>query len=287
MRFRLFKYAVLPVLTLSVFFLYRCKKEVSDNTYFGSKVIILGHKGMSSNYMKAPGDTYETIRNSLGMGADGCEVDVQITKDTVLVLFHDGTLNLTTTCSGKVYDQTWDDLRQCKYYAFENNIFINSVDSDFKKISNLTNYYFSFDCKIDDEVVDMDLYEAQFIRAIDRVCKKYNMSKNVFMEGPIGFLKKAKAMGIENKLFLIGELSEANIDSASTNGFFGLSSDQRYLLESTEVAHNKGLRVMVYTPKTFYENKKVLEAKPDIIQTDDPISILKYLNRYDYEYIIP
>lgn len=44
---------------------------------------------------------------------------------------------------------------------------------------------------------------------------------------------------------------------------------------------------MVWAPSNFTENKLILSKKPDIIQTDDPISILKILNRYNYEKSIP
>ncbi len=49
----------------------QCKKEkITDDTYFGSKVMILGHRGMGS-YYKIPGDTYESIVPAIGIGADG------------------------------------------------------------------------------------------------------------------------------------------------------------------------------------------------------------------------
>jgi glycerophosphoryl diester phosphodiesterase len=52
------------------------KEQLSDDTFFGSKVMILGHRGMGENY-KMPGNTYEAIAPAVAIGVDGCEIDIQ------------------------------------------------------------------------------------------------------------------------------------------------------------------------------------------------------------------
>jgi len=270
------------------FFLVQCKKEqINDNTYFGTKVMIIGHRGFSAYYLKNPGNTIETALISTNIGADGCEFDVQITKDSVLVLFHDFDLSPLTTGNGKVYNYTWDEIKNYKYYSFENNIFINRADSVFSKIPNLSNYYFSFDCKVDNENEHLNLYMAQLARAIQRLCNQYQMTTHVFLEGTEDFLLTAKAIGLQNKMFLMSTITEENIQKAVNDSFFGLSCKLGNDVLNTEMAHKNGLRIMAYSPKSFNENKLALKSNVDIIQSDDPISILKYLNRYNYSYVIP
>ena len=41
--------------------------------------------GITSQF---PINTFESINSALALGADGSEVDIQMTKDSVLVLFH-------------------------------------------------------------------------------------------------------------------------------------------------------------------------------------------------------
>ncbi len=99
MPFKLHLKQILAIFCMT--FLLNCKKEtITDSTYFGGKVMILGHRGMGVMYNK-PANSYESIADAIGIGADGCEVDVQLTKDSVLVIFHDETLNFLTNCSGK------------------------------------------------------------------------------------------------------------------------------------------------------------------------------------------
>lgn len=274
------------VFFISPLFLKCSKEKITDDNYFGGKLIILGHRGMGIFYKK-PGNTYESILPAIEIGSDGCEVDIQLTKDTELVLLHDHLLNESTTCSGRVYESTLNEIKECKYYALQNNIFIYSVDEVFSRLPNLNNLYFSFDSKLDDEVTDKELYENQFLRAIKRICDKYHMSKNIFLEGNKFYLSKARSMGLTNKLFLTGIISQATIDTAKSYSFFGICTEMSNVEISTDIAHEKGLYVMAYSPNNYYSNLIALSKNIDILQTDDPISILKRFDRFNYEYIIP
>lgn len=42
------------------------------------------------------------------------ECDIDLTKDSVLVMMHDATLDRTTTGTGKLIDKTYADIRQCR-----------------------------------------------------------------------------------------------------------------------------------------------------------------------------
>lgn len=276
------------IIVCTLFFGIQCSKEkITDNSYFGSKLIILGHRGMGM-YYKFPGNTYQSIKPALEIGLDGCELDVQITRDTVLVFFHDHLLNPRTTCYGRIYESYWTDIKNCKYYAVENNIYINSVDDLFGKIPNLNKYYFSFDCgKIDYEATDINEYEYQLLRAIKKICDKYNMNNNVFIEGTSTTLTKAKELNLTNKLFLFTNVDESGIEATLSNDFFGISTSLDGVNGDADLAHQKGLYIMLWAPNNYSQNLDAINKNIDILQTDDPISILKLFNRFNYEYVIP
>lgn len=65
------------------------------------------HRGASEYY---PENTILSFRKGLEMGANGIETDVQKTKDGVVVLFHDDTLNRVTGKSGSIADYTYSEL---------------------------------------------------------------------------------------------------------------------------------------------------------------------------------
>lgn len=264
-----------------------CQKQpLNDDRANGGKIIILGHRGMGVAYSK-PANSYESVADAIGIGADGCELDVQMTSDSVLVIYHDGTLNASSNCAGKISELSWNDIKNCCYKFPNNRISIISASQLFARLPDLNRYYFSFDCKPDYTIPDYESYQQRFVRAVKRLCEEYNMTQNVMIEAVEPFLLEAKAQGLGNKLLLAADLNETNLNTAQSNGFYGIVSDYRTMTATVEQAHEKGLFVALFAPGSFEQNKKVAAMKPDLIQTDDPVSILKYFSRFNYEYLSP
>ena len=71
-------------------------------------VMIFAHRG---DWRIAPENSLKAFQNCIDEGLDGIEVDVQLTKDSILVVMHDQTLERTTTGKGKVSDYTYSELQ--------------------------------------------------------------------------------------------------------------------------------------------------------------------------------
>ena len=61
--------------------------------------LVFAHRGGSA---LAPENTIDAFDNGLRLGADGLELDVHLSRDGVIVVHHDRTLDRTTTLSGPV-----------------------------------------------------------------------------------------------------------------------------------------------------------------------------------------
>jgi len=72
-----------------------------------SYVMVAAHRG---DWRNAPENSILAIKNCIKMGVDIVEIDVRMTKDSVLVLMHDSELNRTTTGKGAISDWTLDSL---------------------------------------------------------------------------------------------------------------------------------------------------------------------------------
>ena len=72
-------------------------------------MINYAHRGASEYY---PENTLMSFYAGVDMGANGIETDVQRTKDGVLVLFHDDTIDRVTDGKGNVCDYTLEQLKQ-------------------------------------------------------------------------------------------------------------------------------------------------------------------------------
>jgi len=70
---------------------------------------IIAHRGASAS---APENTLSAFGKAVAMGADILELDVRQTKDSQLVIMHDGSVGRTTNGSGNIRDFSLEELRQ-------------------------------------------------------------------------------------------------------------------------------------------------------------------------------
>ena len=84
------------------------KVQVS-NAAFPRPFHVIAHRGASAY---APENTLPAFRRALELGAFEVELDVQLSRDDALVLFHDADLERKTTRTGRVRDYPVADLRE-------------------------------------------------------------------------------------------------------------------------------------------------------------------------------
>lgn len=81
--------------------------------YTGKDIpLISGHRGGTTKGF--PENCIATFENTLRHTPAFFEIDPRLTKDSVIVLMHDATLDRTTTGKGKVADYTWEQLKKLK-----------------------------------------------------------------------------------------------------------------------------------------------------------------------------
>lgn len=76
------------------------------------KTLVWAHRG-ASGYV--PENTLPAFELAVEQGADGIELDVQMSKDGELVILHDETIDRTSNGSGWVKDMTYTDLAKYNY----------------------------------------------------------------------------------------------------------------------------------------------------------------------------
>ena len=74
--------------------------------------LIWGHRGASGH---APENTLPAFKMAADMGADGVELDIQMTSDGVIVVCHDETIDRTSSGAGWLKDFTFDQLRRLDF----------------------------------------------------------------------------------------------------------------------------------------------------------------------------
>jgi glycerophosphoryl diester phosphodiesterase len=72
------------------------------------KTLIIAHRGASDC---APENTLAAFQRACALGADGIELDVTLTRDSVPVVIHDDTVDRTTNGKGAVAQMTLEEIR--------------------------------------------------------------------------------------------------------------------------------------------------------------------------------
>ncbi|MEG1390910.1 MAG: glycerophosphodiester phosphodiesterase family protein [Angelakisella sp.] len=73
------------------------------------EIVVAGHRGMKSLY---PENTLLSMQEALDAGVDMIETDLNLTKDKVVVVMHDNSIDRTTNGHGFIRDMTLEELKQ-------------------------------------------------------------------------------------------------------------------------------------------------------------------------------
>ena len=112
--------------------------------------MVLAHRG-ASGY--APENTLASFRKAIQLGADGFELDVQLTKDGEIVVIHDEWLERVSDGKGFVKDYTLEELRKLNFNK-------NFPECGFQQIPTLREVYELI--KDTDHVIDVELKTGIF-----------------------------------------------------------------------------------------------------------------------------
>ena len=105
----IFLWIIIVLLVLSLLFLYLIKpNKKRDTSYFENKMY--AHRGLHDEEVSENSLTAFKKAKEAGFGV---ELDVQLTKDDVLVVFHDGNLKRMCGIDGELKNYTYEEL--CQY----------------------------------------------------------------------------------------------------------------------------------------------------------------------------
>lgn len=247
-----------------------CQKETFTIVNLNNnRITTLGHSGMGVGRVY-PTDTYESVLNCLATGADGTEINVQLTKDNVLVAFHDEELGGATNLEGLINSHTWAELEDVYYDAFPYMQFrILQFDNFFSKLNHPENYFFTFDCKLFNSG-DRPLFLQNFSDALIALIEKYQLQNNMTIESNvINFLLLIQQQQPAYKLFYYPESFDEGLEVAQQHNFSGITIDWKDITrKEVETAHNLGIYIAIWNIHTKQDNIDAVRKNPDFIQSD-------------------
>lgn len=155
-----------------------------------NSVMVVAHRGDWRNF---PENSLEAIDNAIKMGVDIVELDVARTKDGVLILMHDRTLNRTTTGKGVIAETNMEDVRKLN---LRNGCNIRTIH----KVPTLEEALLHAKGKI---MINLDKADVYFDE-IYELLKKTGTAKQIIMKGrkPVAEVKKQFGKYLEEVIYM-------------------------------------------------------------------------------------
>jgi glycerophosphoryl diester phosphodiesterase len=254
-------------------------------------VVNIGHRG-ASGY--APEHTFASYDLALKLGADYIEQDLQLTRDGVLVVLHDKTLNRTATapegvparyCRGPVIKRTLEQIKKCDVGSWFNEEYpeyakaryvglkIPTLEQVFKRYGKEANYY--IETKNPDAAPGME-------EELLRLMKKYELIRPAVSDWQV-LIQSFSQESLQKihhlrpslpliQLYFAGSSKTVRTDLDETKAYaVGIGPDQKDVdARLVSAAHKRCLAVHPYTVNETPDMRHLISLGVDGMFTNFP-----------------
>ncbi len=288
---------VISLLLVSLLFLHSCKTKEGEENYIkfkklrdthqyfaykgDSSILVSGHRGgCEAGY---PENSIEGFQHVLNQMPAFFEVDPRLTKDSIIVLMHDATLDRTTDATGNLSDYTFSELQSVRLKDHEGNVTsakIPTLEEVIKWSKGKT-------------VVNLDKKDVP-LHMIVELIKKHKAEKHVMLTVHTGAQARYYSDRLPGIMLSIFARNDEEFEDIAISGvpwenmiaYVGqtINDSNRHIVEQLRA---KGVRCMVsYAPsldrlRTAEEResayRQAIRISPDIIESDYPVEVWKVL----------
>ncbi|WP_352421503.1 glycerophosphodiester phosphodiesterase family protein [Proteiniphilum sp.] len=283
----------ISLLLVSLFFLQGCKSKKGEENYIkfkklkdthqyfaykgDSPILVSGHRGgREAGY---PENSIEGLQHVLTQMPAFFEIDPRLTKDSVIVLMHDATLDRTTDANGKLSDYTLADLQSVRLKDHEGNVTsakIPTLEEVIRWSKGKT-------------VVNLDRKDVPFDMIVELI-KKNKAEKQVMLTVHTGAQARYYSDRLPGIMLSVFARNDEEFEDIAISGvpwenmiaYVGqtINDSNRHIVEKLRA---KGVRCMVsYAPsldrlRTPEERgsayRQAIKINPDIIESDYPVEV--------------
>ncbi len=231
-------------------------------------MINYAHRG-ASEY--APENTFSSFYLGLLQGANGIETDVQMTKDGVLVLFHDDTLDRVTDHSGKISEYTWEELQKVKVFGNSYRGFYDRIPAFRTFLETFTQYDITFAIELKETGFEADVVNLIYEFGIE---KRTTVTSFLFE-----CLRKTKEIAPSLRVgYLVKDDGVEHIEELKAIGGEEMAPKApRMTEESVEKLRAAGLGVRAWGILNQDFMRKACELKVDGMTVNFPDKLYDYL----------
>ena len=248
-------------------------KPMNDDV---DKVLLIGHRGAAK---LAPENTLASIKASLEYSPDRIEVDIQQSKDGIIYILHDETLDRTTNGTGLMKNYNADELNKLEAGSFFSDEFKNekipTLDEAFELINGQS--VFLIEIKMDGD------FYPNIEESLVKTIQKYNAHSWVIVHSfntkALETIHALDSTITLHKLFIAklnfipmlydGKIFWQNLSAFDYCTEFGVYSSfiNPHLVK---VIHENGQKINAWTVNDTIEAQRLINMGVDGIITDVP-----------------
>lgn len=277
-------------LLLSLIFLFSCSEKNTNTTEItinesaenvitkitrlsNDQILVCAHRA----YHKfAPENSLASIQQAIDEGIDIVEVDVNTTKDGILVLMHDNLIDRTTNAKGYLSDYTYLDLKKL-YLKIGDSVTSHQIPT-LNEVLTLSR---------DKIILNLDIKRVDVNKLHQQLLVK-KMQNDVFSF--IWDKRKINKILQIDSTYAVLPIVSSSVDmmnyAQNIKSKLQHFDENSFNQENLEWAKNNGILVfmnILWKPdENFIQNDTqqvddIIALKPAIIQTDHPKKVLAYL----------
>lgn len=254
----------LSALGLNVSYLYSLLTGQSTLwVTFYQDPMIMAHRGLSADALE---NTLYAFAAAIDVGANFIELDVQQTKDGVLIVMHDQSLLRTTGVDKNIWEVDYDEIKDLDAGSWFDLIYGNAHISTLEEVLQFVDGRIQLNIEIKPTDYSSDTLEQDVAELIE----KYDYTDKYWVTSfSYTSLKKIKQVN--------SAIKTAYVMSMAYGQFYNLQYADRFSLNKVFVinqvvnaVHQNGKQVFAWTVNSISEARSLCNLQVDGIITDDP-----------------
>ena len=283
------KPTVLIRAVLALFTVFQLAACTATKPAINPRLVVLGHAGSGfftpiSPFNFRPPSSWRGIRHALRIGADGIEMDLQMSQDSAVMLYHDPGLENSSTGHGCVSQYPAAALTQLRYHGgFPYDLFQKerpvTFDTVLARLRRRPTFPFvHLDLHEDDPCLPAGHQHDRtplLIRQIGRSLARYQVPPGqvllITQEGAtVRLARRLLPAGVRIGLEIASDEFAFGLQVARTEKVHTVVLDaDRVTPEQAAQAHAAGLKVVVFGGRSGKDIRRVLASQPDEIEVDN------------------
>lgn len=251
-----------------------CKSDLPQTLHH--KPLCIGHGGMGIKSTK-PLNGKSSILECIKTGADGVEIDIQLSADNVLYAYHDADLSTSTNGTGNIHSRRSDEIDQLHYTGLwiqKSNI--ARLDSIAEWLSDFPEAQITLDIKLYSQQPHQT-YLQEFARSLNNFLNNHSTKRIIFVESQdTTFLNTLRLLSPNTPTYYYASVFKEGWEAITKFNYTGLTMDfENISIHEINQLQAAGYKISVWNVQNGVQNSKAIDMHPDGIQTDELKDLLK------------